>query len=1820
MKTLFTIVSIFLAANTSGQVFPIQVVPQLVPPYSPYLSDYTGPGAQNLIVQIHANDVSISNYPCKLRITIEGVGITITTKSAAVTRPLMLQGGIPQIFYGEDLIDYFHPGALDFYGISRREYETTGRLPEGVYRFRVEVLDYNRGTVVSNTGVAMAWIILNDPPILNLPSHLSRVKIQGPTNILFTWTPRHSGSPNAAFTTENTFRLIEIWPDNRNPNDALLTQLPLFEATTAQNQVLYGMTEPALIPGRKYAWQVQSKDAGGKDLFRNEGRSEVFVFQYGAALAVPDNLQLRWAKPTTLSVRWDPVFVEGEDVRYRLQYRTRLRREDHQWYETSTQFTERTLYHLQSNTDYEMRIRTELATQESEYSAIRVFKTLPPQKDGFVCADPVTPPPPPAITLPVFPLSTNDTLHAGGYDILVRDVMEVEGKYHGSGMAIVPWLNAAKVRVTFENIRVNDRFWLTSGVIKSVWNPESGFLMEEQTPILPGSAPQAGELDITILAADTLITIEGMAIAAVTKDDAGNVVVTTTDGKQQTLAMGETYAIVDEVGNGYVIDAQGNIAKTTASEAKAVAGRGARQYSLALRFERGDGEYGFDEKTYDGLAHYYQQLQDGSHVPWKALSTAQPDNIEARLVSDELDIQQVTFEVSSTPVTSLSSSEGSAKLTLSGKMAGLEEELLALHRVSDTLPAKVIGKLNLATYAPVHYNLEIVPVNGASLPGGLDVSAISKGLNSIYNEAVVAWRVSMEKNIQVDLPATFDDGETGVFSNYTEDMQTVLKAYGRLDDNTYYLFIIGEPRNPASLGYMPRNRQAGFLFAGPHGGNAEEFLKTIAHELGHGAFNLKHTFSEHNLALGTTDNVMDYGPGTALFKYQWDYIHDPQSVVGLFEGDEVGESVVVRNMAQLKEFANPDGSYTFLAPTGTPFTLPAETQSIQFWTNDSYADGVIEVDEAPDGALISFTLENETYRYHKVSGENRGSGYKIQKGGLPFIDVLSKMQRNIQHAVIGLPCVQGGELKFIAQQVVFTSSFPKKNHSAEGQIADRLPTENPYGLDYTTKKIFLHAELDFTYTDEAKDFIDDNEACMNEMAPYIIKAADVIQKYPGYYTLYKACSPYPMAYPKGGEVASEKAWLLGQYYERLKGFADELLTYITTSQYARANVLSLHEPDVLGDLLKNTCEPDFALFSLEERKHIISVLSSGNLHDFWLGLGNNRENIVIYTIGQTPEDQHAGMLELLEKDGYALLKKLIIKCDNQLIGRDNFDKLIDAVTFMIQKTYAYERFDLDIQDDKILRWGSNGYFQNFVYECPDWASLSGAGTITFTYHSYSPYFTPDGQLPSTAALNQKIEYHTLEAAPFDYVVVRLYQDSELQNGLPLLKRNAGEFQAVPALYLYWMIHRKATDETLAHIKANVNLLLFVIGGAEIVAARTGLRLALAITDQALFATSFVLEAGPRKLLEEGPNGKEWTSVFKTFDAFNLLYGAARIGQGLSLAATDLISNRALLRQLKGAEDWKRFSPAQEVATKEAIENMEKRMDELEGMVGVNTAVTKTDDLLDILARLSPELQERIRLMPKQQMDDLLADINSSPDLMEQMSSEMVDGWEVLAAYSILRKRPENLEILGHWVTEGVGKEALRGGLERSRSRQKLIDLIKEEAVNRLHVHILIKDYDNIPGVVPGRYVPNGSKLSDKSNPPNNWRKEYDLEQRGIVSFTGRIEPVELKPGTTIYRVSDAGGGAGKYWTMERPQKLEDVIGGTAVQPRWNDFQYIYEYHVPEGITIKCWSGKVARQKVDRDVSNINYHLPGGYDQLFIKDIALQDLSFNDRVIKHKVQW
>ena len=64
--------------------------------------------------------------------------------------------------------------------------------------------------------------------------------------------------------------------------------------------------------------------------------------------------------------------------------------------------------------------------------------------------------------------------------------------------------------------------------------------------------------------------------------------------------------------------------------------------------------------------------------------------------------------------------------------------------------------------------------------------------------------------------------------------------------------------------------------------------------IAHGAFRLWHTFSSENLYTaqqGTTRNLMDYnGTADELYKYQWDYIHNPQAgIVRWLVDDEEGE-------------------------------------------------------------------------------------------------------------------------------------------------------------------------------------------------------------------------------------------------------------------------------------------------------------------------------------------------------------------------------------------------------------------------------------------------------------------------------------------------------------------------------------------------------------------------------------------------------------------------------------------------------------------------------------------------------------------------------------------------------------------------------------------------------------------------------------------------------------------------------------------------------------------------------------------------------------------
>ncbi len=330
---------------------------------------------------------------------------------------------------------------------------------------------------------------------------------------------------------------------------------------------------------------------------------------------------------------------------------------------------------------------------------------------------------------------------------------------------------------------------------------------------------------------------------------------------------------------------------TTAAKAKAAAHR---EYHLILTFANApDSHFGFDRQTIDTLKSKYEKLDNTYWVSWKAVAGDQGDGITATLDGDALDASKITFEQDGTPLPVTGT--GTTLTLKAGSVAhGAASAIVAKYTPADTTKKEqLLGKLNVAGYNQKEFVVHLVPVNGAKV--GASVATIQARLNTIYGQAVVRWTVQRDSTLAVTgLGTPFDNGGSSLLSTYTGDMKTVIKAYtagNTLEDGAYYLFVVNAAANSSENGYMPRSKQCGFLFVDGTT-DTNSLVRTMAHELGHGAFTLKHIFEQYPaISESSTDNLMDYAGGTQLLKYQWDQIHNPVIVLGLFQSDSSAASV-----------------------------------------------------------------------------------------------------------------------------------------------------------------------------------------------------------------------------------------------------------------------------------------------------------------------------------------------------------------------------------------------------------------------------------------------------------------------------------------------------------------------------------------------------------------------------------------------------------------------------------------------------------------------------------------------------------------------------------------------------------------------------------------------------------------------------------------------------------------------------------------------------------------------------------------------------------------
>ena len=465
---------LLISSIAYSQTYPVQASLYITPPYSVYLSDYTTMGSNRLTLSAFLSDLNRPDLDVRFRLLIEGAGIEIKTKQGYIGKRFTLLSGAPTQIYGDDLQEYFALQNLDLSGISRSQLEKTGALPEGIYRFTLEILEYNRGVQISNSARSSAWLILNDPPLINLPLDNEVVAATDPQTIRFQWTPRHTGSPNSSFSTEYFLKVVEIWPEGRNPNDAINTTNAIFETTTTNNYFVYGMAEPPLIPGRKYAFQVQARANSGidqLDLFKNNGYSVVRSFIFGESCNFPANLIAESRGNSYINLAWEP---SSTNTAFLLKFKEDTPNAN--WFDKFSYLPNYRIDKLKPGAEYQVIIQAMCGTLLSE-EAEPVILSTDNSPNNFTCG---------AINLnidlankwPVKALYIGDTIYAGDFGILLDSIGIFGNKYSGSGIATFPFLNFVKAKVRFEGVSINTDYRMYDGIITTYYNPNSSMMYD----------------------------------------------------------------------------------------------------------------------------------------------------------------------------------------------------------------------------------------------------------------------------------------------------------------------------------------------------------------------------------------------------------------------------------------------------------------------------------------------------------------------------------------------------------------------------------------------------------------------------------------------------------------------------------------------------------------------------------------------------------------------------------------------------------------------------------------------------------------------------------------------------------------------------------------------------------------------------------------------------------------------------------------------------------------------------------------------------------------------------------------------------------------------------------------------------------------------------------------------------------------------------------------------------------------------------------------------------------------------------------------------
>jgi len=890
---LFSYIFLFLLTTWQliAQTYPVQVVPVLTPPYSSKIADYANPMANKVQLQLITTDLSVQNRPVQLYVEIKGNGLTAASAPVlSGVSPLRISGGEILRLTNAELASYFQLRNLQ--GITSQQYASA--LPDGMYSFCFRVKDVLSGRWLSQSHCAIAYLMLNDPPILNIPSDNEQVAVTDFQNIIFSWTPRQINATNVTYS----FELREILDPTLDPRFAFeVSRRILKEDDLRMTTFVYDVSKPNLIPGRRYAWRVRAISTGGlaeNSVFKNNGYSEVHTFVYAVNCSKPLFLLSEQQGRSRTKLLWQGHTLHQK---YHIQYRKK-NVEGAQWFETFTRNTQTLIADLEAG-EYEFRVGATCETERyginpsyvySDIQTFKIEKTPNTTEQGYNCGIV----PKIAITnqKPLNSLVTNEVFTAGDFAVTLLEVSGSNGVFSGKGFIKVPYLNDTKLAVEFENVKINSDYQLTDGIVKTTYDADWKNVQFIENLI--GQGKKSNEINVPF-EIDKVETHNG------------EIVVTGKDGRKEVFPFGGNDSTVKgkvtTTTNGvtstqeyiYRIDKDGKVSepqivaqggKPTKENTNGVSKNGEATALTAkgieVTFENtADSKYAYEVPT-KAYSKDYQKL-DGKYIPFKAVvkGETEPFLAKVHITDKNISADSLIFKTDKGALIESKRVEGSNDflLTLKGFHSFAVEQVQAT--IKQGKKYQIAGVFNLVHLSPKTAKVILVPTSENT---SMDIDRVK----SIYSKIGVTLDITWAAPFDITPYLTNGVLETkdvfGDLTDYSPSQQALINAYkatGKVTNDTYYVFITNAKSSTGQGGYMALGGQFGFVF--------DQTERTLAHELGHGIFKLAHPFKKKQQ--GNVPSLMDYTSDEALLFADWKQINDPAFKIGIFQGQSEGEQI-----------------------------------------------------------------------------------------------------------------------------------------------------------------------------------------------------------------------------------------------------------------------------------------------------------------------------------------------------------------------------------------------------------------------------------------------------------------------------------------------------------------------------------------------------------------------------------------------------------------------------------------------------------------------------------------------------------------------------------------------------------------------------------------------------------------------------------------------------------------------------------------------------------------------------------------------------------------